>query len=126
MALKSNNLNVLFVDDDEAIMDMANQMLARLGHTVIGETESLKALRYFSEHPDDFDLAIIDPTIVGITGLKLAQRFRMIRRGFPVILYGGDIDSSLLHDAEEAGVSCCQKPATRKEMERAIVKALKR
>ena len=125
MALKSN-LHVLFVDDDELLVDMTSEMLTRGGCIVTGETSGMDALRQFSEHPDDFDIAIIDPRMPVISGLELAQRFRRIQPGFPVILYGGDISLSLLHDAVEDGISCCDKPATGKEMERAIVKALKR
>ena len=124
MALKSN-VHILFVDDDELLTETTSEMLTTRGCVITNESHGWTALRYFSEHPDDFDLAIVDPTMDGITGLELAQRFRRIHRGFPVILYGG-IDSSLLHDAEKAGVSCCQKPATNEELVGVIRQALKR
>ena len=125
MALKSN-VHILFVDDDELLTETTSEMLTTRGCVITNESHGWTALQYFSEHPDDFDLAIIDPTMIGITGLELAQRFRRIQRDFPVILYGGNIDSSLLHDAEEAGVSCCQKPATNEELVQVIRQALKR
>jgi CheY-like chemotaxis protein len=64
-------------------------MLERLGYSLTAETESLKALRTFSEEPDRFDLALLDHGMADVTGLEIAQRMRRIRPGFPVVVYTG-------------------------------------
>lgn len=126
MAFKPQGLHILFVDDDSALLQVASQMLTRLGHSVRGESGSLKALKVFSEAPNDFDIAILDVTMADITGLELAQRFRRIQPGFPIILYGGDIDSATIDEADEAGVFHFNKPATSREFAAALAGALKR
>jgi CheY-like chemotaxis protein len=43
------------VEDDEDTLSATTAMLERVGYSVRPETESLKALRTFSEEPDLFD-----------------------------------------------------------------------
>lgn len=95
MAVKSNNLHILFVDDNLTFIKTVTQALTRRGHVVTTETESLNALRTFSENPYAFDIAILDVSMAKLNGLELAQRFRRIQPGFPVILYGGHIPPCL-------------------------------
>ncbi len=126
MALKPNNLHILCVDDEPVLLHVMSQLLTRRGHVVTSRTDSLNGLRVFSEEPYGFDIAILEARMAHLTGFELAQRFRLIRPGFPVILYGAYIDSSLGQVAEEAGICCCEKPATLRELETTIREALQR
>ena len=118
-------LHVLFVDDNETIVSASTRMLENLGHTVSGYNESLSALRAFSEEPDEFDLAIVDHEMPDITGLELGERFRRIRRGFPVMLYSGHLDSPTMKTIRAAGLKhLIMKPMTMKKLERAVRAAL--
>lgn len=126
MALKSNNLHILCVDDDVTFIKTVTQALTKRGHVVTTETEGLNALRTFSENPYAFDIAILDVSMAKLNGIELAQRFRRIQPGFPVILYGGDIPLSVLRIAEKSGISSCHKPTTWNELETAIRDVLRR
>ncbi len=126
MPVNRKNLHILVVDDDSALVDVATRMLTKLGHVVTGETGSLEALQTFSRAPYDFDIAVLDVRIDELTGLELAQRLRRIRPCFPLILYGGYIDDSIIHDAEEHGIFWFKKPATLREMETVISQASNR
>ena len=118
-------LRILFVDDEEDMVSVAVSMLEGLGHSVRGETQSLNALRRFSEEPDRFDLAILDQVMPDLTGLELAERFRRIRPGFPVLLYAGCTDRPSTEKLETVGVGrFIVKPGTSKELGGMISKAL--
>ena len=109
----------LLVEDDEDTLDVTTAMLERLGYSVRAETESLKALRTFSEEPDLFDLALLDHGIADITGLELARRFRRMRPGFPVVLYTGYFDTPSVEEIKTAGIAAgwvVIKPATTEEL----------
>ena len=97
-------LTILVVEDDEDTFNATGAMLKRLGYSVKGETQSLEALRAFSEEPDRFDLAILDNVMDGLTGLELAKRFRRIRPGFPVMLYAGTAGGPSPEEMEAAGI----------------------
>ena len=114
-------LHILFVDGDETILNASTRMLENLGHKVSGYNESLKALRAFSEDPDEFDLAIVAHDMPDMTGLELGERFRRIRPGFPVMLYTGRVDSSTRHTIDAAGLEhVIMVPMTVKKLERVV------
>jgi two-component system, cell cycle sensor histidine kinase and response regulator CckA len=96
--------HILVVDCDKDMVEVTATMLQRLGYSTQAETESLKALRTFSDDPDKFDLAIVEPVMPELTGVELAQRLRRIRRNFPVMLYSAYIDSPLYEAIEAAGL----------------------
>ena len=114
-------LHILFVDGDETILNASTGMLENLGHKVSGYNESLKALRAFSEDPDEFDLAIVAHDMPDMTGLELGERFRRIRPGFPVMLYSGQVDSSTKQTIGAAGLEhVIMVPMTVKKLERVV------
>ena len=118
-------LTILVVEDGEDTFNATGAMLKRLGYTVKGETQSLEALRAFSEEPDRFDLAILDNVMDGLTGLELARRFRRIRPGFPVMLYTGNAGKPSPEEMEAAGIErVLFKPLTSGELDGVIRETL--
>ena len=114
-------LHVLFVGRDQAITNACAGMLENLGHRASGHDESVKALRAFSEEPDEFDLAIIDHAMPDITGLELGERLRRIRPGFPVMLYSGRLDGPTTRTITAAGLDhVVIEPMTAKKLERMV------
>jgi len=97
-------LYILLVDDDEGVVSATGSVLQGRGYSVRTETQSLNALRRFSEEPERFDLAILNYVMPDLTGLELAQRFRRIRPGFPVLLYAGYKDKPPTAKLEAAGI----------------------
>jgi CheY-like chemotaxis protein len=124
--VSGERLRVLVVEDNGDAFNATTAMLERLGHSVRGETQSLEALRAFSEDPDRFDLAILDSVKDGLTGLELAKRFRRIRPGFPVVLYTEYLDRSSAEEIDAAGVAwgAILKPPTSEDLEEVIKEAL--
>jgi PAS domain S-box-containing protein len=80
---------ILFVDDEEILVEMGKGMLERMGYTVTAHKHSLEAWAAFMEAPDKFDLLITDLTMPGLTGLDLARRMLKIRPDLPIILCTG-------------------------------------
>jgi PAS domain S-box-containing protein len=80
---------LLFIDDEEMIVDIGKSMLESLGYHVIGRSAPGKALAMFQEEPDKFDLIVTDMTMPKMTGLDLAEKVQQIRRDIPIILCTG-------------------------------------
>jgi PAS domain S-box-containing protein len=80
---------ILFVDDEEALVNLGEGMLTGLGYKVVGRTSSLEALEHFRARSDRFDLVITDMTMPNMTGIELAQELMLIRPDIPVILCTG-------------------------------------
>jgi len=78
--------SVLFVDDDEMIASVARQGLQGLGYRVACFTRPEEALDAFRSQPEAFDLAFLDLTMPGLSGMDLAQQLQEARPGLPMVL----------------------------------------
>ncbi|MBW1887930.1 MAG: response regulator, partial [Deltaproteobacteria bacterium] len=78
----------LFVDDEEAIVEIGRKQLESLGYHVHAEKDPVKALELFSENPEQFDLVLTDMTMPHMTGDVLAQNIKQIK-DIPIILATG-------------------------------------
>lgn len=83
------NKNILFIDDEAAIIEMAEQILQGSGYTVTSFIDGTEALEYFSQQPHEFDLIITDLIMPAITGTELASKLSAINPNIPIILTTG-------------------------------------
>ncbi|MEJ2731741.1 MAG: PAS domain S-box protein, partial [Deltaproteobacteria bacterium] len=88
-ALPTGNENILFIDDEETLIDLGESMLKKLGYRVQTRTRPDEALEIFGAAPDRFDLVISDMTMPGMTGDILAAELMKIRSDIPVIICTG-------------------------------------
>ncbi len=95
--------HILFVDDEQMIVDMQKKSLENLGYHVTATTSSVAALEAFRADPDRFDLVIMDMTMPTMTGDLLAHHIKEIRPGVPLILCTGFSERAAL-DKSELGV----------------------
>jgi PAS domain S-box-containing protein len=89
VALSTGTERILLVDDEEALADLGGKTLERLGYSVKTFTSSLRALKYFKAHWEEFDLVITDYTMPKMTGVSLAKEILGIRPGLPIIITTG-------------------------------------
>ena len=87
--LPTGNENILFIDDELAIVNSSRSILTSLGYNVTAETKSTKALVKFQASTGAFDLVITDQTMPDVTGVELAQVMLQQRPDLPIILCTG-------------------------------------
>jgi CheY-like chemotaxis protein len=80
---------ILFVDDEEILVEMSKEMIDTLGYQTTGAADSRTALELFRSRPDHFDLVITDMTMPHMTGLELSKEIRKLRPDIPIILCTG-------------------------------------
>jgi PAS domain S-box-containing protein len=108
---------ILFVDDEEALVEIAKQMLERLGYEVTAENDSLKALKQFQRDPEKFDLVITDQTMLNMTGIELAKKLMTIKKDIPIILCTGFSEVISPETAKALGIrEFVMKPIIKNEM----------
>jgi len=95
---------ILFVDDEEDIVQMRCRMLEYLGYTVHSALNGHDALALFKQDPEAIDLLITDQTMPRMTGLSLAREIRAIRQDLPIILCSGYSEAVTTEEAAEAGI----------------------
>ncbi len=108
---------ILFVDDEPGLAEMAAAMLSGLGYTVQAFTSSSEALAGFLEDPSRFDLALLDYTMPGLSGLDLARIILQKRPRMPVVLCTGYSDALTNEQIKAAGLAAFHyKPLFRREL----------
>jgi PAS domain S-box-containing protein len=116
---------ILFIDDEELLMEMGQMVLERLGYEVVSATSSSEALSLFRNDPAGFDLVITDQTMPEMTGVELAKAILAIRPDIPVILCTGFSHLVDAKSAEAAGIrDFAMKPMTKREIAKTIRKVL--
>jgi len=116
---------ILFVDDEQPLVEIGKQMLQRLGYTVATRTSSIEALELFKADPNRFDLVITDIVMPNMTGDKLAEKIIDIRSDIPVILCTGYSEKITRKDASEMGIqSFLMKPLVMRDLANTVRQAL--
>jgi PAS domain S-box-containing protein len=118
---------ILFVDDERAIVEIAQGILERLGYKVEVRTSSIEAREMFRANPDRFELVITDMTMPNMTGDKLAQEILSIRPGIPIILCTGFSEYITEERAKALGIQeFVMKPLVMRDLATVIRRALDR
>ena len=116
---------ILFIDDEEMLVEWGRAVLERLGYEVTASMGSAEALSVFSADVTRFDLVITDQTMPGMTGVDLAGEILRLRPDMPIILCTGHSEIVSPEEAHAAGIrEFLMKPVARQEMARAIRRAL--
>ena len=95
---------ILFVDDEEFLVRIGEQVLSRLGYMVVARTSSVEALEAFRAQPDSFDLVITDLNMPNMTGIDLSQELIHIRPDIPIILCTGFSEQIIEDKARKLGI----------------------
>ena len=116
---------VLFIDDEDALAAMGQEILTNLGYKVKSKTSSREALAVLRLDPSRFDLVITDQTMPDITGIELAKEVLALRPDMPVILCTGFSHIVDEESARAAGIKAfVMKPLTKREIAKTIRKVL--
>jgi PAS domain S-box-containing protein len=116
---------VMIVDDERALVTLAEETLAQLGYEPVGFDSSVAALQAFRAEPKRFDLVLSDETMPDLTGTELAREIRQLRPGISIILMSGYGGSQLNERAQAAGiVDVLRKPLVRRDIAEPIARAL--
>ena len=108
-------LRVLYVDDERALVSLANQEFLRLGHSFYGFSDPNLALEAFRAHPQDYDLVMTDLSMPQVSGFDLAREVLALRRKIPVLVISGYISAVDEQHAHEIGIrELLPKPLTLK------------
>lgn len=108
---------ILYIDDDNALVDLFTRQLERRGYRVKGCVDADDALKHLRTDPHGVDLVITDYNMPRMSGVDVARAVRSIRPGLPVIVTSGYITEQLRSQAAEAGIAAIvSKPNTVEEL----------
>jgi PAS domain S-box-containing protein len=116
---------VMIVDDERALVALAEEILAELGYEPVGFDSSRAALQAFAAEPQRFDLLLTDEAMPDLVGTELAREIHELRRNVPIIVMSGHGDAQLAKRAATVGVNeVLRKPLQSRDLAEAIARVL--
>ena len=113
--------SILFVDDEDRILDTGKEMLAALGYKVMVAGSGKQAIEVFKEDHGEIDMVILDMIMPGMGGGEVYDRIKAISPNVKVLLSSG---YSIEGQAEKILKRGCdgfiQKPFSIKDLSKKI------
>ncbi len=112
---------LMVVDDEPALVELAEELLAELGYEPIGYTDPKAALEALRSEPDRYDALLTDEVMPALTGTQLTEALRAFVPQLPVLLVSGYGGPQLAARAAAVGVTrVLAKPLQRGELALAL------
>ena len=123
---RGNGECIMIVDDERALVALAEEVLAELNYEPVGFDSSLAALQALRAQPQRFDLVLTDETMPNLTGTELAREIRQSHPEIPILLMSGYSGPQLTERAQAAGVSdVLRKPLVRRDIAEPVARVLR-
>jgi two-component system cell cycle sensor histidine kinase/response regulator CckA len=104
---------ILLVDDEPALLKMVSMYLGRRGYTVTTADTTEKAWSIMEASPSEFDIAVLDATMSGLSMQELAKRILGASPSVCVIAASGyPVDMTVMESAAPGRVLFLHKPFT--------------
>lgn len=101
----ATRLHLLYLDDEEVLVSLAEKEIASLGYRFTGFTSASEAIQAFSINSNLFDLVITDLNMPGTSGLQVATELLKIRPKLPIALCTGHITDELMQRSQNTGIA---------------------
>jgi signal transduction histidine kinase len=116
---------ILVVEDDDAVRNITQAILKRLGYEVLVANGGEQALALAEEHGDDIGLLLTDVVMPGLSGAELAAQLTAQRPELKVLFTSGYTDDAIVHHGVlDEGVQFIGKPFTPVELARRLREVL--
>jgi PAS domain S-box-containing protein len=124
-ATSGGHETILLVEDDQAILELAERMLGKLGYTVLAASTADAALRLAAEHPEPIHLLITDVVMPVMNGRVLAERLLQLQPHVKRLFMSGYTANVVAsHGVLEEGLHFIQKPFSKQELDAKVREAL--
>ncbi len=108
---------ILFIDDEERILEAGIHMLELLGYNLIVCKNGDEAVKIYSEYKDDIDMVILDMIMPGMDGGEVFDRLKVIHPDVKVLLSSGySINGNASKILERGCNGFIQKPFTMEQL----------
>jgi DNA-binding NtrC family response regulator len=121
--LKSDQKNILVVDDDMSVRTTFSSVLRQEGYRVTAVKNGYEAIKAIDE--EIFDLALVDLRMPGMDGIEVLERIKTRRPQTRVIIFTGYGSITTVVEAMRKGAAdYLNKPFPLHELKAGVKKAL--
>jgi len=113
--------NILLIDDEEIICDVAADMLRAMGYHVVTASSGEEALTYYSRYGHEIDLVIVDMVMPKMDGAECFRKLKEIDPNVRAILSTGYAMSDRVQEVLNSGMKgFVQKPYSLDQLSAAV------
>jgi CheY-like chemotaxis protein len=124
---RGNGETILLVDDEVALVELGEELLAALGYEPVGFSSPVAAWEAFQRTPDRFDAVLTDETMPVRSGTELAQLVLSVRPDLPILVMSGFVAAEGLERLEALGIDqVLRKPLSAAALSMALAQALQK
>jgi PAS domain S-box-containing protein len=106
---EQKQLNVLVVDDEKIVCELASEMLSTLGHRAFIASSGSEGLEILKE--EDIDLVVLDLVMPEMNGQEVFRRIKGLDSATPVVISSGYSEDEVVRKLlREGAVSFLKKP----------------
>jgi CheY-like chemotaxis protein len=125
MLPRGNGETVMIVDDEPALVELAEEVVARLGYEPVGFVSSAAALDALMAAPHRFDAVLTDEMMPDLIGTELARRIRGVCPDIPILMMSGRAVAPLVSRASELGIAeVLRKPLHGRDIAESLARVL--
>jgi signal transduction histidine kinase/ActR/RegA family two-component response regulator len=123
---RGNGETILVVDDEAALVELSQDILAELGYEPVGYTSSLRALAAYNAAPQRFAAVLTDEVMPDLTGTELCAKIRAQAQSLPILVATGYGGAGFELRATHAGATkILRKPYRKQELGTALASVLR-
>ncbi|HKV39203.1 MAG TPA: PAS domain S-box protein, partial [Blastocatellia bacterium] len=111
---------LLLVEDEDLVRNLAKDILAAAGYTVLEARDGVEALAISAQYAGTIHLLLTDAVMPQISGLELAGRLSTARDGIGILFMSGYTSEGLLKGISATYSSLLQKPFTPDQLLRKV------
>lgn len=117
---------IAVIDDEELLLDVFSQILARSGYEAQFFNHPKEALQSILINPENYALAVCDVWMPHMDGITFAKRLRAVLPNFPIVFMTGNRSDDVIEEIEKMGRAVfLEKPfSLADELQRAFFKLL--
>ena len=125
-SIVSGSGTVLLVDDEDTVLEVARDMLAKLGYTVITASNGKEAVQYYQSNWQEIDLVVLDMLMPEMGGRDAFLALQKINPEVSAILSTGyDLNLAAQEILEQGVMGFIQKPYTLEQFSSVLADVLK-
>jgi len=109
--IRKGSETILFIDDEEMIIEIAEELLAQLGYTVLTARSGKEAIEIYGQQRKQIDIVVLDMVMPDMSGAMTFDRLKEISSEVKVLLSSGySIDGQATEILDRGCNGFIQKP----------------
>ena len=118
--------NVLLIEDEDAVRDVARRLLVKAGYTVLEARSGREGIETIRRFGGVIHAVVVDIDIPGVDGVEVYQAARMARPGIRLLVWCGFVSSGVRERLSCIGpdLQVIEKPSQKRELALALKRLL--